>query len=356
MKRNCIASFLVTLSLASGGGVFAADMATPSGRIVTGDTTGLEVGLVVPPLSVKRYLVPEIPAGLIILPVTLPAGPTLDPLVWGYEASSGSGQIFAYDVGPGVSLVSSCIPPGSMNGRGLAYDPQDGNLWYSTVTYPGFAGDGVIRKTTPPQTGSCTLVTQIPFGDGPGGTVQDDIGSIDVDGESKHLWVAGYKPMIVGGQYRSYLYLVNRNNGSIIRNCYIPFRFGGVGNESLTYAKLDGLPGSGTYLLTDAGQIHTFPNNLAVIDINDCKNGAQVTPVADYPKVVDMSGIDFEWPGLLATDNVNVYNLGGPPFSSASLYGPWGPPPPDGNGTQQMEDISLCASNAQLDNVQTCPY
>ncbi len=349
MKRKGVVLFLLTLSLAIEGGVFAADMATPSGRIVQGDTTGLQVGFVVPPLSVSVYLVPEVPAGPLTIPALLPAGPTLDPIIWGYEASSGSGRILAYNIGPGVTPTADCVPPGSMNGRGLAYDPQDGNLWYSTVTYPGFAGDGVIRKTTPPQTGSCTLVTQIPFGDGPGGTIQDDIGSIDVDGESRHLWVAGYKPMVVDGQYRSYLYLVNRNNGSIIRNCYIPFRFGGVGNESLTYAKLNGLPGSGTYLLTDAGQIHTFPNNLAVIDINDCKGGAQVTPVADYSKAVDMSGIDFEWPGLLANDNSNIYNLGGPPFSPASAYGPWG-------NTTDMEDISLCASGAQMGSQETCPY
>ncbi|OLC53776.1 MAG: hypothetical protein AUH92_05280 [Acidobacteria bacterium 13_1_40CM_4_69_4] len=236
------------------------------------------------------------------------------------------------------------------NGRGLAYDPADGNLWYAAITFDGtFMGDGFIRKATPPQTGSCTLVNQIPFGDGPGGTIQDDIGAIDIDGESRHLWVAGYNQRNVNGERRSYLYLVNRNNGSIIRSCWLPWGSGGVGNDTLTYARLDGLPGSGQYLLTDAGEVNTLPNSLSVIDVNDCKGGVQVTPVASYPKVVGMSGIDFEWPGLLANDNSKLYNLGGPPFSSSSLYGPWG-------NTTDMEDITLCAAGARMDQVETCPY
>ena len=355
MNRKSIGMLIVTLSLANAGtgGVLAADMATPSGKIITGDTTGLLVVPVAPQLILSSYIVPEIPAAPVPFSAPLPAGPSRDPIVWGYEASAGVSRILAYDVGPGVTPVADCMPPGTpgiSNGRGLAYDPQDGNLWYSAVTFDGsFAGDGFIRKTTPPQTGSCTLVTQIPFGDGPGGTLQDDIGAIDIDGESRHLWVAGYNLRNVNGERRSYLYLVNRNNGSIMRSCWLPWGSGGIGNDTLTYARLDGLPGSGQYLLTDAGEVHTLPDSLAVIDVNDCKGGARVTPVASYPKVVGMSGIDFEWPGLLATDNAELFNLGGPPFSSASSYGMWG-------NTSDMEDITVCAAKAQLGDVQTCPY
>src|SRR5882762_9511574 len=132
------------------------------------------------------------------------------------------------------------MPPFTENGRGVAFDPLDGNLWYTRVngvTPPAFGGDGFIHKATPPSLG-CAPVTTIPFGDGPGGTIQDDIGALDVDQGSKHIWAAGYRPVRVGNTLLSYFYLVNRNNGKIIHSCAIPFRFGGVGNDTLAYARL----------------------------------------------------------------------------------------------------------------------
>jgi len=228
-------------------------------------------------------------------------------------------------------------------------DPLDANLWYTFVTFPAFAGDGFIHKTTPPNTGSCTTVTTIPFGDGPGGTIQDDIGALDIDQGSKHIWAAGYKPVIVGGVARSYLYLVNRNNGSIIHSCWVPFGGGGVGNDTLAYFRDTTLPGSGQYLLTDAGEIVTVPNSLAVIDTTDCKNGNMVTPVTTYPKAVGMTGIDFEWQGLIATDAFTLYKLGGPPFSTFTVLG---------STTTLLEDIAYCGFRAKLggDGNDHCPY
>lgn len=352
MIRKHIAVILLVASLEPvfGGSIFSVDMATPDGRIVQGDTTGLLVAPVGVGLVVNTYLVPEIPAEPVLVPTSVQAGSASGgAVIWGYEAAENFARILAYGAGPPVTPTADCVPPQSINGRGIAYDPIDGNLWYTTVTFSTFLGDGFIRKTTPPQTGQCALVNQIPFGDGPGGTVQDDIGAIDIDGESRHLWVAGYKPIFVVDTYRSYLYLVNRNNGSTIKSCWIPFRFGGVGNDTLTYARLNDLPGSGQYLLTDAGEDNTIGRSLAVIDVTDCKGGSRVTPVAEFEKVVPMTGLDFEWPGLMATDLTSLYNLGGPPFSSATNHGPWG-------NTTEIEDVSLCASDARMGDVQGCPY
>ena len=178
--------------------------------------------------------------------------------LWGYEAGTAS-RILEYDIGPADAFVSSCTPAGSLNGRGLAFDPTDGNLWYTFVD-GAFAGDGFIHKTTPPP--ACAPVTTIPFRDGPGGTVQDDIGAIDVDPDDANLWVAGYHP--IGGE--SFLYKVDRTTGALIDFCHVPFGGGGEGNDTLTEAKLSGLPGSGSYLLTDAGEIVTAPNDLLVVD------------------------------------------------------------------------------------------
>lgn len=232
--------------------------------------------------------------------------------LWGYEASNTAGRILQYDIGPADAFVSSCTPPGSLNGRGLAFDPTDGNLWYTFVgPSPTFAGDGFIHKTTPPPT--CAPVTTIPFRDGPGGTVQDDIGALDVDPDDANLWVAGYRP--IGGE--SFLYKVNRTTGALLDFCHVPFASGAdIGNDTLTEAKLSGLPGSGSYLLTDAGEITTSPNDLLVVDEATCAGGGSGTVVATYPKTVGMTGIDYETK-LIATDGSSIYNLGNPPFAAS---------------------------------------
>jgi len=351
MKRITIAFLFVATVLGFSSSARASDvvLATPNGMIVSGSTLGLTVGQVTPGLVVNSYIVPETAAA------SLPDPPArgVDPLLWGYEASDAAAHIFTYHVfvgSPPVSQGPSCIPFGSQNGRGLAFDPLDGNLWYTFVNM-GFDGDGFIHKTTPPNTGSCAFVTQIPFGDGPGGTLQDDIGALDIDPASKHIWAAGYKPVTVGGVKRAYIYLVNRNSGSIIQSCWVPARnAGGVGNDTLSVATLTGLPGSGKYLLTDAGEITTFPSTLEAIDVLDCKGGDQVIPVAEFTKGNGMSGVDFEGPGLLGTDETNLDIYGDQPFSSDTSYGPFG-------NTMEMEDMSLCAYKTVFGGADaSCPY
>jgi hypothetical protein len=226
--------------------------------------------------------------------------------LWGYEAAGGSARILEYDIGTDT-FTSSCVPDPTANGRGIAEDPSDGNLWYTRVT--GFAGDGLIHKTTPPPT--CLALPDIPFDDGPGGSTQDGIGALDVDPDDGNLWAAGYDP--VGSD--SYLYKVNSTTGALIASCHVPFGGGGLGNDTLTEAKLTGLPGSGSYLLTDAGELTTSPDDLLVVDEATCTGGGPGTIVTSYPKSVQMSGVDYELSKLLATDgSPSIYDLGGPPF------------------------------------------
>jgi hypothetical protein len=245
--------------------------------------------------------------------------------MWGYEAGA-AGQILQYDIGPADAFVSSCTPPGSLNGRGLAYDPFDGTLWYTFVD-SSFNGDGLIHKTTPPP--ACAPVATIPFADGPGGTVQDDIGAIDVDPDDGNLWVAGYKP--VGSE--SFLYKVDRTTGAVIDSCHVPFGDVGVGNDTLTEAKLSGLPGSGSYLLTDAGEITTSPNDLLAVDEATCTGGGAGTVVATFPKPVGMTGVDYETK-LIASDLSSIYDLGTQPFASTLATMSAAP-------SSELEDITL---------------
>jgi hypothetical protein len=235
----------------------------------------------------------------------------------------------------------------------VAYDPLDGNLWITRLTF--FVGDGLIHKVTPPNVtpGTCPQVKVIPFGDGPGGLIQDDIGALDLDQGSKHIWAAGYAPISVsGGPARNYLYLVDRNNGKILQSCFIPANLlnGGGFNDSLTYARLKGLPGSGQYLMTDGGEFFAG-SPLEVIDTAGCHDGKEAAVVATFFTAHGLTGIDFEWPGLLSADPYFLYNDGNQPFTSSTVIGPT-------NATFGLEDISLCGFRAKFggDGNDGCRY
>ena len=277
-------------------------------------------------------------------------GKTNSKLLWAYEANFGSARILTYRFDP-YATGPDCVPDPTGNGRGVAFDPLDGNLWITRLT--GFVGDGLIHKITPPQVtpGTCPQVSVIPFGDGPGGMIQDDIGALDLDQGSKHIWAAGYAPISVGGgPLRNYFYLVNRNNGKIIQSCFIPANLlNGAGfNDSLSYARLPGLAGSGEYLMTDGGEFFAGAP-LKVIDTASCHDGKEATVVATFTTAHGLTGIDFEWPGLLSTDVFTIYNDGNPPFMSSTVIGPT---------NALLEDIALCGFRAKFggDGNDGCPY
>src|SRR2546428_4327371 len=284
-----------------------------------------------------------------------PGGKSNSTLLWGYEASFGSARILSYRLDP-LATGPDCVPDAAAggptgNGRGVAFDPLDGNLWITRLT--GFVGDGLIHKVTPPQVtpGTCPQVSVIPFGDGPGGMIQDDIGALDLDQGSKHIWAAGYAPISVGGgPLRNYFYLVNRNNGKIIQSCFIPANLlNGAGfNDSLSYARPPGLAGSGEYLMTDGGEFFAGAP-LKVIDTASCHDGKEATVVATFTTAHGLTGIDFEWPGLLSTDVFTIYNDGNPPFMSSTVIGPT---------NALLEDIALCGFRAKFGGYGNdgCPY
>jgi hypothetical protein len=305
------------------------------------------------PIVVKSYNLRETPAAPIADPAASSASKST--LLWGYEAAFDNARILTYNIAP-FSLGPACVPTPSVNGRGLAFDPLDGNLWYTFVGPPtlNFEGDGLIHKTTPPNVtpGSCPQRYAIPFADGPGGVVQDDIGALDVDEATKHLWVAGYKPLsVAGGPLRSYLYFVNRNTGTIIHYCWVPFGGGGEGNDTLTVYKGSDSATASKYLLTDAGEDLTEnnANSLLMVGQSSCHSGAEAQVVATISKVDGVTGADFEYPGLIYTNLFNLSNRGGPPF---------GPATPIGATATVLEDISLCGFRATFagSSSDLCPY
>jgi len=253
---------------------------------------------------------------------------------WGYEAAANASRILEYDIGADSGPISSCVPAGSVNGRGIAFDPVDGNLWYTFID----PADGFIHKTTPPPT--CTPVDVIPGGgvdalqfiDGLGGTYQDDVGALDVDPDDNNIWAAGYlqRPGDL-----SFLYKIDSTNGNLITSCSVPVG-GGHANDTLAVAKIAGLGGSGKYLLTDADEVGVV---LHVIDAAACVGGLPVTPL-DVTLPVGVTGIDYEAidvsgaADLIATDLQNIYDLEKYPFSTVTDV--MSTPLPNG-----LEDITL---------------
>jgi hypothetical protein len=332
-KRSCLVGSIVLLGLAFAASAGAADNPAlpPASAILSRDSYDLTDTLADPVSA------PDSPPG------------SSNTLLWGYEASFGNSRILSYNIAP-YAVGPDCVPDVTANGRGVAFDPLDGNLWTTRLT--GFVGDGLIHKIVPPNVapGTCPQVNVIPFGDGLGGLIQDDIGALDVDQGSKQIWAAGYAPILVGLSLRNYFYLVNRNNGKIIQSCYIPANPLTVPfNDSLSYARLKGLPGSGQYLLTDGGAFFAgLPLN--VIDTASCHDGREATVVTQFFTTHGVTGIDFEWPGLLSTDAFNsLYNDGNQPFASSTPIGPT---------TTLLEDISLCGFRAKFggDGNDMCPY
>lgn len=237
-----------------------------------------------------------------------PAGTKL----WGYEAATGGARILEYDIGTDT-FTASCVPDTSAdtNGRGIAEDPVDGNLWYTRLT--GFTGDGLIYKVTPPP--ACTHMGSIPFGDGPGGTVQDDIGALDIDPDDSNIWAAGYlNSGGLGSGTNNKLFKVDRVSGAILADCQIPPANNG-GNDTIAIVKLDGLSGSGKYILTDDGEFST--TSLDVYDTADCTGDALIAPVTTYTLPFGVTGIDIEFGALIVSTLRTLDSLDGPPFAAS---------------------------------------
>jgi len=308
------------------------------------------VAVATPPLNLPTVSAVDLPAT--INPDPPRSFVQKSSILWGYAAGVLGAPIVAYNINGGNvggTVRGSCMPTPSEDGRGIAMDPLDGNLWYTFVSFPGFAGDGFIHKTTPPAPdGSCSHVSDLAVTTPTG---QQDFGALDIDQGSKHIWAAGYKPVVVGSVERSYMYLIDRNTGKTLQSCWIPFRGGiAVGNDTLGYFRDNTLPGSGQYLLTDAGGVVTAPNSLAVIDTAGCHNGQQVTPVTEFAKNHGMAGVEFEWPGLINSANFAILNNGNQPFTGSTLI--------EFTGLTPIEDIALCGFRAAFGGSGNdfCPY
>jgi len=253
--------------------------------------------------------------------------------LWAYESNAPpTARIYQYDIATDT-FETSCLPTPSGNGRAIAFDPQDSNLWYAFIG----PADGFIHKTTRPP--GCVHVTQIPFGDGPGGATQDDIGALDLEPGTNRLWAAGYTPVAD----RQVLYQVNASTGAILKACSVPKAlFDPGGNDTLAYTEQVGTLPAGSYLLTDAGEFNTL-DPLQVVDASSAAPyaGPEFVPpcivVATFDPPVGVTGIDVEDPppnDLIATDTQLIYDFGDAPYTLVGAVMPATP-------ADSLEDITL---------------
>src|SRR5437588_8566501 len=308
-----------TLAASAPGARADTTVATPDGRIMTSSdaaTLGLQTAPVPAPVVIDGYAFSDEAVTALADPLTTSG--SMSSTFWGYEGNTSASRLFAYTGYPSgpVTPTASCVPAltGGAgltgDGRGVAFDPLTGDLWISRVTFPTFAGDGKLYLVAPPTlfSSSCPEVREILVHAKPGQTVQDDFGALDVDEATKHIWAAGYKP--VNGN--SYIYLIDQKSGLMTQSCWVPFRGGGVGNDTLAIYRNANLPqrSSSRYLITDAGG--SGLNSYEVIDQSDCHNGRQVTPVAvvGQSNPLGATGIDVEWGGMLNTDLATFHNQG----------------------------------------------
>lgn len=263
-----------------------------------------------------RPILPVISALLLILSL---AGPALTShllpsgRLWVYYAEVSNAPLKVWDLSTDT-VVTSFVPRNG-NGRGVSYDPTDGNIWNSTL-FAGKTGDGLIHKNPP--LGGPDIRT-IPE---PGGAGGPGIGALDYDPEENVLWAATHLP--VGGQVR--FYKLQPSDGAVLKTCSMAFQGGGDGNDTLAIARPGDLGGT-KVLLTDAGDWDA-PHQLLAIDVNTC------AVLKTYAIPVGVSGIDVDdaTGSLIATDTISFYNLGPAPYNTIG--------PPMG-AAGDAEDISL---------------
>ncbi len=216
--------------------------------------------------------------------------------LWVYYADFSNAPLKVWDLSTDAVVVS--FVPRNGNGRGVAYDPTDGNIWNSTL-FAGKTGDGLIHKN-PPLGGPD--VRTIPE---PGGAGGPGIGALDYDPEENVLWAATHLP--VAGQ--ASFYKLRPSDGAVLKTCTMTFQ-GGDGNDTLAVARPGDLGGA-KVLLTDAGDWNA-PHQLFAIDVNTC------AVLKTYALPVGITGIDVDdaTGNLILSDSINFYNLGPAPYST----------------------------------------
>jgi hypothetical protein len=172
-----------------------------------------------------------------------------------------STQLKYFNVNQWYSTVNPCTHTVSLAnyGRGIAFDPTDGNIWFTIQIGNGdmdggVAGDGVIHKM--PSMGGPD-VAQIPdptalpnslFGCGGG------LGALDYDADENVLYAISYWEKADGTGF-PWIFKLDASNGNVLNS--FPYRWISSHNRTLAIVHPAGL-----------GSEKALKVNNAVIDIN----------------------------------------------------------------------------------------
>jgi Ca2+-binding RTX toxin-like protein len=210
------------------------------------------------------------------------SGVPLEGSLFAYQANDHDGHVFVMNLADG-SLVARFVPPASQspphpwgNGRAVAVDPSDGNLWYAALNTKRFAGDGLIHKVGR-RGGADVSTLAVPETQEHG----RGIGALDDDFTTVHvLYAAGYQH----DHGRAWLFRIDALTGDVLGSCSTRFRDDfGLGNDTLAVAVL---PGLGKVLLTDAGDFGE--GTLFALDPDSCAIRER------FDLGVLMTGIDWD--------------------------------------------------------------
>jgi hypothetical protein len=217
--------------------------------------------------------------------------------LWAHSASGGPSPITVFDLTTDTQITQFSVPG---NGRGVAFDPRDGNIWDTSV-FGSFNGDGLIHKH--PALGGAEILT-IPD---PGGVGGPGIGALDFDAQENVLWASSYQPVNGNIVY----YKLNPSNGAVLHSCTYPMQGSGTGNDTMAITRPSDLGGK-KVILTDAGEFGLLP--LVAIDVNTCE------PLKTYTLPVGVTGIavDSATGDLIGTNPTSqtFFNFGTAPYAS----------------------------------------
>ncbi|MEN3330809.1 MAG: hypothetical protein V7641_174 [Blastocatellia bacterium] len=206
-----------------------------------------------------------------------------------------------------IPLSPPDTTPPNGNVRGLAYDPTDDSIWYSTLRNQApLGGDGLIHKK--PKDGSPEVT--IPD---PGGVGGPGIGALDYDAEENVLWAATNFPV----NNQTLLYKLNPTTGAVLKTLALTIQEWG-GGVVLAVARPADLGGD-KVILTNAGEADTSTHRDALLAV-DMNSGAVR---ASYP-IHQLTAIDVDEVSgdLLAIygHGSTVHNLGYWPTYDAVPY------------------------------------
>jgi hypothetical protein len=244
--------------------------------------------------------------------------------------SSQDGSIVAYDIGPdGVPTgVSGSI--GVPTTSGVAFDPTDGNLWYTT-TWP--IEDGMLHKITPDGAPVTAIEVVGTLVEDLTGEPQRDFSAIDMDPDDPHfIWVSGLMGLhVIEHEKGLALYKVRTSDGQVVQTCVVTRLdwSGSDANHLLAAVKL----GSTTVLVTALDTLGWDFNHLSGFDAETCAS-IGVWDVLPLPDPVEWcvgtaagiagNGVE-EWVmALWINDNedTSFYRFAPDPWGSAVLDQP----------------------------------